>query len=354
MRDQRHFETDRALIHSRDPQGGAPSDLVLDPAVRVLWRSAEQVQLELGARSVIVDGVDQASVRRLTGQPGELPDPALLDDAVDALRAAGFLMRRSRPDRATQVPRLAAEFAALRVRHAERADDLLASRRASTVAINGTSRITAIIGALLGAAGVGHVSIAGEGDVRLHQTAPGGLLPSDEGQRFATAAAAAVTRAAPDCDTSPAPVGLRPDLVVLAADRPIDTELRDGLHARGTPHLVAWTGADHGGVGPLALPGVASCLRCADLHRLDRDPAWSALAVQLAVPPRHGHPSDVSLASLIASIAAVQALTFLAGDDPPTIEGTLEIQLPDWRIRRRGWAPHPDCDCGALSAQNVR
>jgi hypothetical protein len=50
----------------------------------------------------------------------------------------------------------------------------------------------------------------------------------------------------------------------------------------------------------------------------------------------------------------VQALAFLAGDDPPTIEGTLEVRLPDWRIRRRSWAPHPDCDCGALSAQNVR
>ena len=353
MRDQRHFENDQALIHNPDPQAGRPRDLALDPSVRVLWRSAEQIQLELGARSVIVDGIDQNSVRRLTGQRGEPPDPGLLDDAIDALRAAGFLMRRSR-DRATQVPRLAAEFAALRVRHAERADDLLASRRASTVAINGTSRIAAIIGALLGAAGVGHVSIAGDGDVRLHQTAPGGLLPSDEGQRFTAAAAAAVTRMAPDCDTSPAPAGFRPDLVVLAAERPIDTELRDTLHARGTPHLLAWTGAEHGVVGPLALPGVASCLRCADLHRLDRDRAWSALAVQLAVPPRHGHPSDVSLASLIASIAAVQALAFLAGEDPPTIEGTLEIQLPDWRIRRRTWASHPDCDCGALSAQNVR
>ena len=218
MRDQRHFENDQGLIHSPDPQGGVPPDLALDPSVRVLWRSTEQIQLELGARRVIVDGVDQNGVRRLTGQLGEAPDSSLLDDAFDALRAAGFLTRRSR-DRATQVPRLAAEFAALRVRHAERADDVLGSRRASTVAINGTGRIAAIIGALLGAAGVGRVSIAGDGDVRLHQTAPGGLLPSDEGRRFTAAAADAVTRMAPDCDTSPAPAGYRPDLVVLAADR---------------------------------------------------------------------------------------------------------------------------------------
>jgi bacteriocin biosynthesis cyclodehydratase domain-containing protein len=350
MPDKRHVEIDQALIHKADPQ----AELTLDPSVRVLWRSAEQIQLELGTRSVIVDGVDHTSVRRLTGQRTDPSPRELPEDASGVLRAAGFLMRRPRRDRATQIPRLAAELAALRVRHGERGDDLLASRRASTVAINGTSRIAAMIGALLGAAGVGHVAVSGSGDVRLHQTGPGGLTPSDEGHRFAQAAATAVARVAPDCDTSPLPAGFRPDLAVLAVDRPVDTDLRDALHGRDTPHLAAWTGADHGVVGPLVLPGIASCLRCADLHRLGRDPAWSALAVQLAVPPRHGYPSDAGLASLIASIAAVQALAFLAGDDPPTIEGTLEVQLPDWRVRRRSWAPHPDCECGALSAQNVR
>src|SRR6266480_2188845 len=94
MRDQRHLETDRVLIHSPDPQAGNEPDLALDPAVRVLWRSAEQVQLELGRRGVVLDGVDRTSVRSLTGQAGGHPAAGLLDDAVDTLRAAGFLMRR--------------------------------------------------------------------------------------------------------------------------------------------------------------------------------------------------------------------------------------------------------------------
>jgi len=63
MRDQRHFENDQALIHNPDPQAGEPRDLALDPSVRVLWRSAEQIQLELGVRSVIVD----ASTRTACG-----------------------------------------------------------------------------------------------------------------------------------------------------------------------------------------------------------------------------------------------------------------------------------------------
>ena len=344
-----------AMIHKHDPQDGPYPQPTLNPAARMLWRSRQQIQIELGERRIVIDGVDQPAARLLTGQAvdDDAPRGALLHDTLEMLNAAGFLVRRPPRDRAVQVPRLAADLAALRVRHGERADDLLASRRAATIAINGTSRVAAIIGALLAAAGVGHVAVSGGGDVRLHHVAPGGVTPKDEGERFTTAAAAAMLRVAPDCDTSPLSMGVLPNLVVLAVDCPVDTEVRDALHARGVPHLVAWAGADRGVVGPLALPGVASCLRCADLHRLDRDYAWSALAVQLAVPPRHGQPSDVSLATLIGGIAALQALAFLGGEDPPTIEGTLEVQLPDWRIRRRSWAPHPECDCGALSAQNV-
>jgi len=38
-------------------------------------------------------------------------------------------------------------------------------------------------------------------------------------------------------------------------------------------------------------------------------------------------------------------LTFLDGGDPASIDGTLELRLPDWRLRRRSWPAHPDCDC---------
>jgi hypothetical protein len=251
------------------------------------------------------------------------------------------------------VPRLAADLAALRVQHGDRAEDILAARRSAAVTVVGTSRVAALVAALLGAAGVGHVAVSGSGDVRLHQAAPGGVQPADEGERFTAAAAAAVARAAPECDASPRALHLRPDLVVLATEAPVDTGLRDTLHALGAAHLVVQAGPDHGAVGPLALPGVASCLRCADLQRLDRDRAWSALAAQLAIAPKYGAPSDVSLATLVAGVACLQALAFLDGSDPATIEGTLEIQLPDWRLRRRSWPPHPDCDCGAHLAQSA-
>ena len=123
--------------------------------------------------------------------------------------------------------------------------------------------------------------------------------------------------------------------------------------------------------GPLVIPGRTSCLRCADLHRTDRDPAWPALAVQLATPPRHRLGSDVATVSLIAGVTAVQALSYLDSDlvglrtegrpsapqeqlMPAVANGTLEVQLPDWRVRRRSWLPHPHCDCGAYGRDTSR
>jgi hypothetical protein len=32
---------------------------------------------------------------------------------------------------------------------------------------------------------------------------------------------------------------------------------------------------------------------------------------------------------------------------PATVNGTLEVVLPDWQWRRRTWPPHPACSCGA-------
>jgi hypothetical protein len=332
-----------------------PIDVMLNPAVRVLWRSKDVVQLELGTRAVLVEGVDAAVLRTLTG-PGQTPPASALESAADAtvhsltsLAEAGYLWPRARPGDDARLappqPRLASDLTALAAQHGERAAELLNARRHYAVAIHGAGRVAAHLAAVLGAAGIGRVHLVDIEDVRLHHAMPGGVGPADEGTRFVTAATAAVQRAAPDTDTTPLPIGERPDLVVLAIDEPIDSDRRDALHARECAHLAVRLGTDHGVVGPLVIPGLTSCLRCADLYRHDRDPAWAALAVQLTLRRRHGSASDVGLATVVAGVAALQALAYLDGGEPAAIEGTLELHLPDWRIRRRSWPVHPDCDC---------
>jgi bacteriocin biosynthesis cyclodehydratase domain-containing protein len=346
---------------SRPTLGGhADADVVLNPAARLLWRSAHVVQLELGSRAVVITGLDERAVRRLTDQPmtgNHQPDPALTA-VIRTLRASGFVVRRARPAEpgserqaaSALVPRLAADLAALTARYGDKAGAAFAARRRSAVRVHGSSRLAASVASLLAAAGIGAVEVAGRGDARLYHAAPGGLLPADEGRRYVEAVADAVRRAAPEASFGAGATDRPVRLAVLVGEGPVDDDLRIGLHVRGTAHLAARVGADFGVIGPLVEPGRTSCLRCADLHRSDRDSAWGALAVQLSVPSRHAPPSDVALNAFVASVVALQALAFLDGGTSTTRFGTLELHLPGWQLRRRSWPPHPGCDCGAYGA----
>jgi hypothetical protein len=333
-----------------------PADLVLGPATRLLWRSPGAVHLELGSRGVVVAGLPIPLIQRIASPIVPDAPPVPVDDSVrhalTALTEAGYLWVRSTDDDARlapPAPRLAGELTALAARHGERAAELLNARRHTSVVIHGRSRAAAPLAAVLAAAGIGRVRCTADGDAKLFQAIPGGIRPHDEGTLFAAAAEDAIHRAAPEADTTPLPVDVGPDLTILAVDAPVPDERRHALHAADAAHLTVSLGADHGVVGPLVLPGLTSCLHCADLHRRDRDPAWSALAVQLTVPGRHGPASDVAVATVIAGVAALQALTFLDGGEPACLDGTLELRLPDWRLRRRSWPAHPDCDCTAAA-----
>jgi bacteriocin biosynthesis cyclodehydratase domain-containing protein len=328
---------------------------LLHPAARLLWRSANEAQIEIGTRRVVLDGIGTDAVRRLIGRgAGAGGDPAL-PTLQARLVEAGYLWTDTLPRepdptasdarRTVAHPRLAGELTALSARAGERAAELVAARRHCTVVVHGTGRVGPYLAGVLAAAGVGRVHAVDSVPARLHHAMPGGLTPGDEGTPFAAASAAAAERQAPDVVCVPAPFGEPPDLVVLAVDEPVDEERRAALHARSCAHLLVRVSGGHGVVGPLVLPGLTSCLRCADLHRLDRDPAWNALAVQLTLPHRAAVASEVALATVIAGLAAVQALDFLDGGRPATIEGSLEMHLPDWRLRRRTWPVHPECDC---------
>jgi hypothetical protein len=330
-----------------------PAELTLGPATRLLWRAPGAVHLELGSVGVVVDGLPIPLIRRVaTPLPPQTPAP-LLDEsarhALTALAEAGYLWPRSVDDDqgrlAPPVPRLAGELSALAARHGEGAAEMLNARRHATVEVHGRTRAAAQVAAVLAAAGVGRVRCSSDGDAKLYQAAPGGISPADEGSLFSAAAEDAIRRAAPEADTTPLPVGHPPDLTILAIDAPVPDERRHALHATGAPYLAIRLGIDHGVVGPLVLPGLTSCLHCADLHRRDRDPAWSALAVQLTVPARYGPASDIAVTTMVSGVAALQALTFLDGGEPACLEGTLELRLPDWRLRRRTWPSHPECEC---------
>ena len=320
------------------------------PSTRVMWRGSERIQLELGPRAIVIDDMDPATVAELVH--GRYEAPVSNRDLLTALHGAGFVTGR----RATgsgpggTVPAsvgealLAPDLAAMGGRYGERAADVMAGRRRRRVSVRGSGRMPALIGSLLAAAGIGAVHVAGTGDVRLGDAVPGGLCADDEGARFVVAAGAAIHRAAPAADTST--LGPRSaDLLVLTTGIPLPREIGATLASTGQAHVVVGVWGASAVIGPLVLPGRSSCLRCADLQRRDRDPAWPALAAQLDAVRPVGEPSDVCVVSLAAAITALQCLQYLDGEAPTILDGTLEMTLPDWRLRRRTWPVHPDCNC---------
>ena len=114
------------------------------------------------------------------------------------------------------------------------------------------------------------------------------------------------------------------------------------------PHLAAAASEAIGVVGPLVLPGNSACLRCLDLARAERDPAWPLILAQLAGQAGTDPPAcDTVLATMVAAQAAAQALAFLdqGASAAAVTNGTLELVLPGWQWRRRSWQTHPRCGC---------
>ena len=330
----------------------------LNPAARVLWRGDRSVQLELGERAIVLDSVPAELVRALTsrGEPQRAAEAARggdrLADVRTQLVSAGFLWPRGDgtddPRLQPPDPRLTGELTALHAQHGEEAARVLRARMAATVTIHGDSRAGPHIAALLAASGVGRVCALAITEARLHQLQPGGLSAGEEGVPLSTATAAAVARAAPFTLTAAPPGTDRPDLVIIARDGPVDDDHRDSLHEHRWAHLPVSVTSSAAVVGPLVVPGLTSCLRCADLYRLDRDPGWTALAVQLANQRRVRDSGSLAASTIVAGVAAAQALEFLDGPSvgrPATFEGSLELVPGDWRLRRRTRPTHPDCGC---------
>lgn len=148
-------------------------------------------------------------------------------------------------------------------------------------------------------------------------------------------------------------VGARTDLVVLADALVTDPRLVRELHAERVAHLAVRVRDGTGLVGPLVIPGVTSCLTCADLHRRDRDAGWPAVAIQLRDTTGHADRATMLATAALALnqvdrvMAAVRG-SVAPGDPapPPTLDATLELNLTAGSILTRRWTRHPLCDCG--------
>jgi bacteriocin biosynthesis cyclodehydratase domain-containing protein len=140
------------------------------------------------------------------------------------------------------------------------------------------------------------------------------------------------------------------DLVILSDSLVADPRMVRDLHGQGVPHLPVRVRDGIGLVGPLVLPGMTSCLGCADLHRSDRDAAWPAIAAQLrdavGVADRATLLATAALAlsQVNRVIAAVRGQEAVPDSGPlPALNATLEFDLHAGSIVARPWSSHPLC-----------
>jgi hypothetical protein len=152
----------------------------------------------------------------------------------------------------------------------------------------------------------------------------------------------------PHAAVSPATV----DLVVLSDYLVADPRMVRDLHSRGVAHLPVRVRDGIGLVGPLVIPGVTSCLGCADLHRRDRDAAWPAICAQLreavGVADRATLLATAALAlgqvnRVIAAVRGQEAVT--DAGPPQTLNATLEFDVRAGTVVSRQWTRHPLCSC---------
>ncbi|MDP9797657.1 bacteriocin biosynthesis cyclodehydratase domain-containing protein [Catenuloplanes nepalensis] len=336
---------------------------MLIPGLSRVWRDEDTLQLGTGTRRGIVlspaagtagellDLVDgtrsESTILRHARRLGLAEEEARA--LLTALHEAGLLLGAHHflPALLTGEARtrLSGEAASIALGDAGSVDNparVLRRRYTSGVAITGPGPAAGPIAVALAQAGIGRIHADLTGPV-LPTDRAGGAVIEDDGR--ARAVRAAIARVAPDVRTGPLPRGHTALVIQLGMDRPAPV-LAAGFAQRRQAHLLV--GARDGTmvVGPLVPAAGVPCLRCLDLHRRDRDPAWPALAAQLMPRPGDEPPAGGAATVLAAAAYAVeQVLAHLDGGAPETIGAATEIDGPS-RMRRRRWAQHPSCDCG--------
>jgi bacteriocin biosynthesis cyclodehydratase domain-containing protein len=334
---------------------------VLKRGLLPVWRDRDTLQIGIDSRRAValtgmagaawviglLDGSrDRAQVVQTAADHGI---PAETTERVLALLAtagalddfpAGTLRLLSPPLRA----RLATELAAASLAHrdGDGGARTLARRLTAQVRIHGAGTVGNGIASLLTSSGIGQVTNADppEHPQKSQSTpdGPGTLRPG-------------VPQAGIGGPGKAPPSAALPDLAILVGRHLM--ELRASLMRDQVPHLAVSADEAIGVVGPLVIPGRTACLRCLDLTRAERDPAWPLILAQLEGREPNPCACDAPLAAAVAAQAAAQVLAFIdrAVAADPVANGTLELVLPGWQWRRRTWPRHPGCSCGSHAAR---
>jgi bacteriocin biosynthesis cyclodehydratase domain-containing protein len=332
---------------------------MLNPGLRRVWRSPATVQLGVYTKSrVLLQDVDDAFADLLASLDGGSDLATVVDRAVtsgheeaavrrllDELLAAGAVIDASTWPGGVQLnhaarARLAPDLAAAVLGGADEDTPVehTAALAATTVVVQGVSRLGAVIATVASAAGFGRIEVMDERTVQPPDLCPGGFTPADLGVQRST-----LLRRRPHWAATAGAPATSQTLHVLTDVSPTRA-LAAQLTRSGKPHLVVGSSEGVGRIGPLVVPGSTPCLRCHDLTRTDRDPQWARVALQLD-DDAGLIADDSALTMATAALATLHLTSWARGGQPPSLNGVLTLRPPHGEAAHQAFPFHPSCGC---------
>ena len=330
---------------------------MLNPGLRRVWRDPATVQFGVDVpEPVVLHGIDdgaaallgrldgsmdlEAFVQRAT-QEGHQPDA--IRQLIRELARSGVLIDAATwPGGSALTPtarsRLAPDLAASALTQwaAPGPADRCAQLAATSITIHGVGRLGAILGVLLSASGIGTIDIVDDRTVRPEDVCVAGFSAADVGESRASLSSHLAQW------KSVAEVPPTRQLVIVTNGD--SRQLAQSLTAAGTPHLMVTCTESVGRIGPFVLPGESSCLRCHDLTHTDRDPGWPRVVVQLDDDAEH-LASDSNLTLATGATAVLHLISWLSGGQPPSLNGVVELRLPNGDSAQQPIPFHSACGC---------
>lgn len=151
----------------------------------------------------------------------------------------------------------------------------------------------------------------------------------------AALAARAVTPSRLAADELPPPGGV----LIEVADFVVPPRRAQPLMSSDVVHLAIVFGDHAIEVTPRIVPGETACLRCADLWRVEADPAWPIVATQL-VDARAPRADE-------AELALTLAIALRVATDPALVVAH-RIDRVSGELTTRPWPMHRSCGCRAV------
>jgi bacteriocin biosynthesis cyclodehydratase domain-containing protein len=135
-------------------------------------------------------------------------------------------------------------------------------------------------------------------------------------------------------------------LAILVGHYALDPARHGRWLNRDIPHLPVVFSDSTIRLGPLVVPGSGPCLYCLELAHIDRDPAWPAMAAQLlrATAPSETTRTSIDVAARVAGLVDDRFRTRAR----PLFGESVSISAATGKVRRLEHLPHERCGCRSL------